>query len=76
MYELTDRFQDIRKDGAIWLVQFYAPWCGHCKRLEPIWMHVAQALTRTNIKVGRIDVTQWPALASEFKAHATPTIKL
>ncbi|XP_066257777.1 protein disulfide-isomerase TMX3 [Euwallacea similis] len=73
--ELSDRFPEIRKDSGIWLVQFYAPWCGHCKKLEPIWLHVAQALTRTNIKVGKVDVTKFPNVASEFKAYATPTIK-
>ncbi|KAF7273179.1 thioredoxin-related transmembrane protein 3 [Rhynchophorus ferrugineus] len=73
--ELTDRFPEIRKDGGLWLVKFYAPWCGHCKKLDPIWMHVAQALTKTNIRVGKVDVTRFPSVANEFKAYATPTIK-
>ncbi|XP_030749194.1 protein disulfide-isomerase TMX3 [Sitophilus oryzae] len=73
--ELTDRFPEIRKDGGMWLVQFYAPWCGHCKKLEPIWMHVAQALAKTNIRVGKVDVTRFPSVANEFKAYGTPTIK-
>lgn len=75
VFELSDRFTEIRKDGGYWLVKFYAPWCGHCKKLEPIWMHVAQALSKTNIKVGKVDVTRFPSVANEFNAYATPTIK-
>ncbi|KAH6947651.1 hypothetical protein HPB50_020543 [Hyalomma asiaticum] len=50
--ELSDRFLDVRHEGS-WLVKFYAPWCGHCKMLEPIWSQVAQSLADTDIRVSR-----------------------
>ncbi|XP_044254609.1 protein disulfide-isomerase TMX3 isoform X2 [Tribolium madens] len=73
--ELSDKFSEIYKEGGFWLVKFYAPWCGHCKRLEPVWAQVAQALYKTNIRVGRVDCTRFPTLATEFSVNGFPTIK-
>ena len=71
--ELSDRFLPLRHEG-MWLMKFYAPWCGHCKKLEPIWKHVAQSLTDYPVRVGRIDCTRFSNVASEFNIRGFPTI--
>ena len=71
--ELSDRFLPLRKEG-MWLMQFYAPWCGHCKKLEPIWKHVAQSLVDTPVRVGRVDCTRFSSVAKEFDVRGFPTI--
>lgn len=71
--ELSDRFIDIKHEGQ-WFIMFYAPWCGHCKRTEPIWAHIAQALVNTNIRVGKIDCTRFTAAGQHFKITSYPTI--
>lgn len=73
--ELSDRFIDIKHDGQ-WYVMFYAPWCGHCKRTEPVWNHVAQALVNTNIRVGKIDCSRFSTAGQHFKIQSYPTIML
>lgn len=58
----------------MWYVLFYAPWCSYCKRLEPIWGHVAQSLYNTNIRVGRLDCTRFTNVQKHFQITAYPTI--
>jgi len=71
--ELSERFLPLRKEG-MWLVKFYAPWCGHCKKLEPIWKHVAQSLVSHPVRVGRVDCTKFTKVAQEFDIRGFPTI--
>ncbi|CAL4079867.1 unnamed protein product, partial [Meganyctiphanes norvegica] len=71
--ELSDRFLELRGEST-WLIMFYAPWCGHCKKLEPSWNHVAHSLYGTEIRVGRVDCTRFTQVATEFAVKGFPTI--
>ena len=44
--ELTpSNFQkEVMKSDSVWIVEFYAPWCGHCQRLTPEYKKAASAL--------------------------------
>ncbi|KAI9565415.1 hypothetical protein GHT06_009207 [Daphnia sinensis] len=71
--ELSDRFLEVQNEGA-WFVMFYAPWCGHCKKLEPIWNQVSQSLYPPVVRVAQVDCTRFPNVASEFKVKGFPTL--
>lgn len=53
---------------------FYAPWCGYCKKTEPIFNLVAQALHSTNIRVGKLDATRYTSVTKALPIHGYPTI--
>jgi len=62
---------------GFWLVEFYAPWCGHCKRLAPIWEELATAQkTNKAFGVAKVDCTIERDLGSEFGVRGFPTVKL
>lgn len=50
----------------IWYVEFYAPWCGHCQKLEPEWNEAATKL-KGQVKLGKVDATVETSLAQRFK---------
>lgn len=59
----------------IWIVEFYAPWCGHCKALEPEYKQAAAQLKGT-VKLGKVDATEHEQLGARFGVKGFPTIKV
>jgi protein disulfide-isomerase A6 len=58
----------------MWFVEFYAPWCGHCKALKPAWKGLANTM-KGKVKVGAVDCTANQQTCSEFGVQGFPTIR-
>lgn len=74
--ELTDaNFEDlVLNSDDLWLVEFFAPWCGHCKNLAPHWASAASEL-KGKVKLGALDATVHTVTANKFNVRGFPTIK-
>ncbi|EPY52658.1 protein disulfide isomerase [Schizosaccharomyces cryophilus OY26] len=57
---VADNFNDIVMDSTKdVLVEFYAPWCGHCKNLAPTYESLAEEYANNkNVVIAKVDATE------------------
>ena len=67
--------ETIFKNKEMFIVAFYAPWCGHCQKLLPEWNAAATQL-KGQIKLAKVDATVNQQLASRYQIQGYPTIKI
>ena len=67
-----NNFEEIKNSGKVVLLDFYADWCCPCRMVSPIVDEIAEE--RSDIIVGKINVDEEEALASEFGVFSIPTL--
>ncbi|KAF9911228.1 hypothetical protein EC991_004452 [Linnemannia zychae] len=68
---------EVLTSGKNVLVEFYAPWCGHCKNLAPTYEKVAQDFLndKKTVTIANLDATVETATADKYGVKGYPTIK-
>ena len=76
---LTDaNFTDTLNSHPIMFVDFYAPWCGVCKKFSPRWKEIAKTYASRNsvIKFASIDADSNRNVAVQYEINSYPTLVL
>lgn len=56
------------------LVKFFAPWCGHCKKLAPIYAKLAGHL-KGRVQIAEVDCDRYPKVCKAQDIRGYPTLK-
>lgn len=73
-----DTFDEFLATQEFLMVEFYAPWCGHCKQFAPEYSKAAEELKLKGegyVPLAKVDATTSDALAQRFGIQGFPTVK-
>lgn len=72
----TENFDSLALGSKAALVEFYAPWCGHCKQLAPKYETLASVFAgEPDVLIAKVDATEEGDVANRFDIAGYPTIK-
>ncbi|KYR00125.1 protein disulfide isomerase [Tieghemostelium lacteum] len=72
-----DTFQEFVTEHDLVLIKFYAPWCGHCKKLAPDYKKLAEKLySQEKIGIAKVDCTEEEDLCQAHRVQGYPTLIL
>ncbi|KAG8038769.1 hypothetical protein G9C98_000324, partial [Cotesia typhae] len=74
--KIFDSKSKSKNKNDYWLIDFYAPWCGHCQKLEPQFIIAAQLLSNNSIGFGKFNCDTFGAECNQLGIQAYPTLML
>jgi thioredoxin len=68
----SESIEDVQNSDDYWVVDFWAEWCGPCKKLAPIFEEVSEEMDEINF--GKVDMEEEDQLGGKFGVRALPTL--
>ncbi|PSC76638.1 disulfide isomerase [Micractinium conductrix] len=75
-----DNFASAHSGKKAALIEFYAPWCGHCKSLVPVYQQLGEAIAadpklKNRVLIAKVDADAHRELGEKFDVRGFPTLK-
>ncbi len=72
-----NNFDEALGKAAVTMVEFYAPWCGHCKKLAPEYAKAALELAPIeSVALAKVNCDKEKDLCGKYGVTGYPTIKV
>ena len=70
-----EQFQKALQENEYLLVDYWAPWCGYCRRIDPAYQKIAQQYS-DKVLVAKVNIDEEPMLAHQQQIEVIPTLIL
>ncbi|CAG0884424.1 unnamed protein product [Cyprideis torosa] len=71
-----DNFHHVVQSRDLIMVEFFAPWCNHCRDLAPIYGAAAKRLKKYKVPLAKVDVMQEEDLSNQYGAQMIPQLMI
>jgi len=65
-------FQEAMDSGETWVIDFWAEWCGPCKKMAPHFEEASEEVE--NVNFGKVDMEEYQQLGGKMGVRALPTL--
>ncbi|QGA80263.1 thioredoxin [Candidatus Nanohalobium constans] len=68
----SEKMEEVQNSEEYWVIDFWAEWCGPCKKLAPVYEEVSEEIEEVNF--GKVDMEEHDDLGTQLGVRALPTL--
>ena len=68
----AEKMEEIEDSDETWIIDFWAEWCGPCKKLAPIYEELSEEIEDVNF--GKVDMEENQQIGTQLGVRALPTL--